>query len=196
MWGEIMANQSERPGFLIWFSQVRQVKMLTDEEAGILFKSIIEYAQNEKTPSPSNNRVIDIVFAAFKETIDQDKASYNEKRQRQSEGGKKSAALRYKAAEEKRREEEPQPTEQQHTTPTLTEIIKYCRDENLKIDGYKFFDYYSGQGWKKNGRLISDWRSLAQHWNDTEYNKSQHMRHILPEDDIMLQNADLVPTYK
>ena len=184
---------------MIWFSQARQVKLLSNEEAGILFKSIIEYAQAGKTAAPvSNNRIVEIVFEGFKNSIDRDKENYFDTIRRKSEGGKKGARRRYgKTAEQLREPQEPpqRKAREQQARPTLTQVIEYCKKRNLKIDGYRFYDYYSAQGWIRNGQPVTDWQSLAEQWHRTEYNNKPAPRNITPEDDILQQEANTVPEF-
>lgn len=54
-------------------------------------------------------------------------------------------------------------------TPTLEEIRIFAEQEGIHIDTQKFYDYYTGTGWKtKNGQLIKDWRKTLKHWGKTE----------------------------
>lgn len=59
--------------------------------------------------------------------------------------------------------------ESQNFPPTLEEIQLFAEQERIRIDVQKFYDYYTGTGWKtKNGQLIKDWRKTLKHWGKTE----------------------------
>lgn len=59
--------------------------------------------------------------------------------------------------------------ESKNFPPTLEEIRLFAEQERIHIDVQKFYDYYTGTGWKtKNGQLIKDWRKTLKHWGKTE----------------------------
>lgn len=54
--------------------------------------------------------------------------------------------------------------------PTLEQVIEYVRKRGNKIDAEKFFDTYAGRQWrKKNGALMTDWKTAVRAWERTEY---------------------------
>lgn len=59
--------------------------------------------------------------------------------------------------------------ESKNFPPTLEEIRLFAEQEGIHTDTQKFYDYYTGTGWKtKNGQLIKDWRKTLKHWGKTE----------------------------
>ena len=51
--------------------------------------------------------------------------------------------------------------------PTLEEVIAYQKEKNLlNVSPMKFFTFYENNGWKsKEGKDISNWKSLMEFWN-------------------------------
>ena len=55
------------------------------------------------------------------------------------------------------------------TPPQLFEISSFCSENGLNVNAEKFYDYYSGNGWKTSqGKPITDWKALLKKWNETE----------------------------
>lgn len=49
--------------------------------------------------------------------------------------------------------------------PNLDEIIKYIREENLRVDENVFFDYYESNGWVVGKNKMKDWKATLRNWN-------------------------------
>lgn len=55
------------------------------------------------------------------------------------------------------------------TPPQLFEISSFCSENGLNVNAEKFYDYYSGNGWKTSqGKPITDWKALLKKWSETE----------------------------
>ena len=53
--------------------------------------------------------------------------------------------------------------------PQLSDILNFIAEKSLNVDGEKFFLHYSKNNWvTKDGKPITDWKSLLQNWSDTE----------------------------
>lgn len=63
----------------------------------------------------------------------------------------------------------------QHTTPTLSELCSYCRENDMSgFDYENFYNYYESNGWiNKNGTPIKNWKAKVNYWykNDLESGK-------------------------
>lgn len=58
--------------------------------------------------------------------------------------------------------------------PTLEQVIEYVRERGNKIDGEKFYDTYSANGWRTaRGTQVADWKSAVRAWERTEYPDKQ-----------------------
>lgn len=58
--------------------------------------------------------------------------------------------------------------EEKQTKPTLKEIELYCKSKKYSFDYKKFFDHYNAYDWKYKGKEITDWKSLADKWEQIE----------------------------
>ena len=58
--------------------------------------------------------------------------------------------------------------EEKQTKPTLKEIELYCKSQKYSFDYKKFFDHYNAYDWKYKGKEITDWKSLADKWEQVE----------------------------
>jgi predicted phage replisome organizer len=50
--------------------------------------------------------------------------------------------------------------EEEDSKPTLDEVIKFCKDNDFKINPNEFFNYYNSLDWKINGQTIKNWKAL------------------------------------
>ena len=53
---------------------------------------------------------------------------------------------------------------QRFTPPTITDIVSFAFDENLKIDADRFYDYYSSNGWMVGRNKMKDWKAAVRNW--------------------------------
>ena len=89
-----LSNETERflkgrTSFPVYFACAEMVDDLTDEEAGRLFKAVIEYAQSQKDQAFNGDRLLGIVFKGFKKIEDDSRAKYLETCRKNSVNGKK-----------------------------------------------------------------------------------------------------------
>ena len=78
-----------------------KLDLLSDAEAGQLFKAIIAYAKDGTIFSPDDNRVLGVIFLFVKDQIERDYAKYLEKSGKQdhrSEVNRKNAKIRWDKA--------------------------------------------------------------------------------------------------
>lgn len=52
-------------------------------------------------------------------------------------------------------------------TPTLAELRSFCQQEGLDINTEKFWNYYEGINWQRNGQLIN-WQAQARFWDSQD----------------------------
>ena len=50
--------------------------------------------------------------------------------------------------------------------PSFEEVQQYCAERGGKVDARRFFDYYSGRGWKTGTVPIEDWRAVCRQWEE------------------------------
>ena len=50
--------------------------------------------------------------------------------------------------------------------PLVSEVERFVEENGYLVDAIDFYDYYSGQGWKKaNGMPVKDWRACVRSWH-------------------------------
>ena len=62
-------------------------------------------------------------------------------------------------------------------TPTLGDVISYCRQMSFTFSPERFFNYYEAIGWQRNRQRIINWKAAAQSWQARE-------RAAAPQDDV------------
>ena len=50
--------------------------------------------------------------------------------------------------------------EEELSIPTLDEVIKFCKENNFKINPNDFYNYNNSFNWKINGQPIKNWKAL------------------------------------
>lgn len=57
--------------------------------------------------------------------------------------------------------------------PDYSEIISYCKNQNLRIDVNRFYDYYESNGWMIGKNRMRDWRAAVRNWSRLDFNKNK-----------------------
>ena len=81
-----------KKGFVLYCDMIHTIKKLPDEKAGILFKLILAYTNDENPVI--NDLLIELVFEPIKQQLKRDLQKYEQKKIQRSEAGKKSAEQR------------------------------------------------------------------------------------------------------
>lgn len=90
----------------------------------------------------------------------------------QGSGNEVATYKEYKEIKKVRNKEE-------RVAPTLDEIKRFVKEENLTISPERFFRFYEGQDWiTSGGTPIRDWKAKAREWQSTE---RQPKTEVLPE---------------
>ena len=184
----------ESKGIIIHSDIKEKLELLSNDEAGQLFKAIIAYAEDGKVLSFDENRVLGMIFLFIKDQIDRDGAKYRERCAKNRESGKlggrprKSDRLIPKPNglfENQMVSEKPNPNPipnpipnpnpdpikdngkaKRFTKPTLQEIEDCIREKGYNVDAGAFFDYYEANGWKQaGGNPIQKWKAALSTWN-------------------------------
>lgn len=82
----------DKKSFVLYVDLLHTVEKLTDEEAGKLFKHILEYV-NDKDPEA--DRVTELVFEPIKRQFKRDLKKWEGIKDKRSEAGKKGANKRW-----------------------------------------------------------------------------------------------------
>lgn len=77
-----------RDSFIMYTENAEQISMLTDEQAGTLFKAIMLYQLGEDLPEMDG--MVSIVFSVIRQKLDRDSAKYEEVCEKRKEAGRKT----------------------------------------------------------------------------------------------------------
>lgn len=89
----------EKKSFVVYHSYSECLEDLSNEEIGILFKSMLEYSQTGEMPTLP--RELKVAFRFIKQQMDADETKYMEECKRRSEAGKKGGRPKKEEQEEK-----------------------------------------------------------------------------------------------
>jgi len=67
--------------------------------------------------------------------------------------------------------ESPKTKSKKFTKPTLEEINNFILENNLKVNGEHFYDYYESNGWKVGKNSMKDWKATLRNWNRNNFNE-------------------------
>lgn len=133
-----MMKNIERKSLLIHLDKRETVAMLSDEQAGRLFKMLLAYAE-DGTVETADDQVVQIVFSLFRQQIDHDAEKYAETCQKRADAGKKGGrpkgkakkangffAFENKAKESKQKQTKAKKTDTDTETDTDTDTVCDC----------------------------------------------------------------------
>lgn len=141
---------------------------LSDEQAGILIKALMNYVETEAF-EPEDS-VLRVAFAAMKTELDYDIARQRHISHVRAEagrkGGMKSGASRKNPAPKKT-------VNPQFTPPTVDEVKAYILSKNYDVDAEKFCAYNRTTGWKVGKKSMVNWKSAVDYWATRSKNRKQ-----------------------
>ena len=65
----------------------------------------------------------------------------------------------------------PQTKSKKFTKPSLKEINNFILENDLKVNGEHFYDYYESNGWKVGKNSMKDWEATLRNWNRNNFNE-------------------------
>ena len=86
-----------------------------------------------------------------------------EKRQEKEEY-KEKYKEEYKEKEKEKEKEVGRGGAKAPQAPALDEVLDYCRENNLSVNGETFWNYYQAVGWRSGSRPIRDWQAQLRVW--------------------------------
>ena len=196
-------------GIVIHTDIKEMLDLLSDVEAGQLFKAIIAYAEDGTIPQPENNRVLGMMFLFIKNQIDRDYAKYIERRDTNRENGRKGGRpKKTDGLSEKPTESLPIPTPiitpntspinnpiedkgktKRFAKPSPQEIKDYIEEKNLNVNPDQFYDYYESNGWMIGRNHMKDWKAALRQWNAREPSYSMQSTAATPKAAITPQSV-------
>jgi hypothetical protein len=48
--------------------------------------------------------------------------------------------------------------------PTFNDVLEYCMQNNLDVDGVKFINFYESKGWMVGKNKMKDWKAAIRTW--------------------------------
>lgn len=183
-----------RDSFILYTEQKEIINKLSDEQAGKLIKAIYEYEATGMMPELEKE--IDLAITSIKQTLDKNEEKWKEIRQQRAEAGRlggikrainqgqelssKSKQSQAKLSKAKQNQANQAVNvnvnvndiikenikRKKFTPPTLEEVNLYIKEKQLKVDGQKFFEYFTEGGWKDSkGNQVKNWKQKLLTWN-------------------------------
>ena len=181
-----------KPGGIILLLETGQhIRLLPDDEAGQLFKSLFDYAENGTIPNltPAAQMAFSFIRAyldanaeKYAQTIEKRRAAgrlgaaaTNGKRQQNPANAEFDAAKppiskaksnsKYKLKYDSLDNMADKPRRAPFKPPTLPELESYFSEKgSTKAEAQKCFYYYQSKNWTVGRSKMADWRAAAQGW--------------------------------
>lgn len=169
------------------------VAKLSDKQAGVLFKSILEYAENGVLVNFEDSAV-GIAFEFVRQDLDYTAKKYAETCAKRAESGKRGGLAKLANAS-KCYQKQAKPSKAYHNDndvdndndinniflkekekikekeklsrfikPTVAEISSYCLSRSNGIDAQAFYDFYESKGWKVGTTPMKNWQAAVNTW--------------------------------
>lgn len=78
--------------------------------------------------------------------------------------------------------------EKKFIPPTFNEVLEYCMQNNLDIDGVRFINFYESKGWMVGKNKMKDWKAAIRTWI-----KPKQQEKISPEEEKAIRLGFLKP---
>ena len=173
-------------GFILYTDYFEKLSNLSDEELGLLIRTIFQYELDPKKESPViTNPIISMAFAFIKSNLDRDREKYTIRCEKNKNNAKKRwKELNAIASIGKNRNAKNADNDTDNDTdnninnikkkkrknnfkkPSLEDISKFILDSNItKVDAEEFLDYYESNGWMVGRTHMKDWKATIRNWN-------------------------------
>lgn len=169
----------KRKSFVVYTDNT-EIFLLTDAEAGILIKSLLEYVISGSLPD-TESRLVMLIFQKMRTEIDAHEEHSGAVASRRREAAQKrwrEAAQKTEQKETGNRPEEKRAVEQKakpsktrrFVKPTVEMMREYISEKGYNLDAQTIYDHYEAVGWKygKGHQPIKDWKAAIRTWNNNE----------------------------
>lgn len=171
------------------------VAKLSDKQAGVLFKGILDYAANGAVANFEDSAV-GIAFEFVRQDLDYTAKKYAETCAKRAESGKQGGLAKVanaskcyqtlaKASKAKHNDNEDdnelvdkstnlkekykkEKSSSKFIKPTLEQVSAYCKERNNTVNAQAFVDYYASKGWKIGNAPMKDWQAAVRTWERRE----------------------------
>jgi hypothetical protein len=72
--------------------------------------------------------------------------------------------------------------------PTFNDVLEYCMQNDLEVDGIKFINFYESKGWMIGKNKMKDWKAAVRTWA-----KPKQQVQISPEEEKAIRLGFLKP---
>ena len=158
---------------------------LTDEEAGRLYRAMLQYAKDGSEEDLLGNERF--LWTVAKQHINREVASYKTKVEAAQEAGRKSGEARRNRNKKEQPGTDVNEMNQDNDNereyrgfapvsaavaasralsmpPSLEEIETYCRERGNNVNAQRFLDFYTANGWRIGKVPMQDWKAAVRSW--------------------------------
>ena len=172
------------------FDFLEMTEALTEAELGRLVKAMLAYGRDGRADEGAlvgNERFL---FPVFRRQIDRDVNAYETRALQSAVNGRRGGRPRKYDNDEKNQagfletektqeqeqeqdqeQEEEKEQEKEHDkagegrrAPALREVLDYCGEKKLSVNGEAFWNYYESNGWQAGDRPIRNWKAKLREW--------------------------------
>lgn len=191
---------AEKKSFVLYFNAWEQWSMLTDEQAGILIKALLNYGKTGEKLETQDG-MVKMAFAFISAQMDMDREKYDETCRKRKEAVRKrweKDTDEYNSIQMDTNdtdndnvnendnvndngngndnvndnERSAQTTTTINSFPSLEEITAYCTKRKSSVDPERFMDYYTANGWIVGNKPICDWKAVVRMWERSQHKKA------------------------
>ena len=169
----------DKKSFILYTDLIHTVSKLPDENAGKLFKIILEYV-NDLNPTV-DDLIVDVVFEPIKQQLKRDLQKYSTYIDKQKANGLKGGRpktqktqafiLKPKKADSVN-DNVNDSVIKRFVKPTPKDVLHYMTEKGFPNQADRFVDFYEAKGWMIGKNKMKDWKSCVRNWNrkDTSTN--------------------------
>lgn len=198
-------SSNKKSSFVLYHDIRGPLELLTDEQRGKLFMSILDYSEYGVVQD-FHDGALNMAFAFIRSALDRDAEAWEIKRAKRAEagslGGKQTQANRANATfatqnqqtqanqavpvpvsapvpvsvPVKEKEADKPPRAPRFSPPSLAEIEEYCRERGNTVDAQNFFDFYSSKNWMIGKNKMKDWQAAIRTWERRGDGKKPNIR--------------------
>lgn len=184
-----------KDSFVLYARYMEQIKLLDNEQRGILLTAIYSYVM--ETDLPDMDGMTEMAFSFIRFQLEKDTEKYNEVCQKRREAGRaggiaKANAIRKNqtvanlanATQKKQtvanladsdneydndlKENTLKSVKEKFRPPTADEVRAYCNDRGNSVDPQAFVDFYESKGWMIGKNRMKDWKAAVRTWERSE----------------------------
>lgn len=175
----------DKKSFVLYCDIIHTIEQLTDEQAGHLFKHVLQYV-NDLNPE-TDNVITKIAFEPIKQQLKRDLVRYEKIRERNS----LSARMRWDANACERMPNDAKNADNDNDNdndinivldekpkkpkrfikPVVDDVRKYMSELNMNDMSQRFVDYYESNGWKVGKNPMKDWKAAVRTWKQQNNDK-------------------------